>query len=330
MNFRKGATVPRRALFFGAAASIASTGAAAQTAAAIGVLSPFSPAVASEWPRAFEGALVELGWTPGTRLRIEYRHADGDTARLPALMEELLRARVDLVVSEVTEATQAAKKATSMLPIVMVAVGDPVAAGLVASLARPGGNVTGLSQNIVESAGKRLELLKTALPSLGEVAVLWNADDDNSVLNWKELQGRAGPLGLGLKSLMAHTTAEIEAVLSPGSIGATRALYVVPGPLFVTNLQKIATLARERRLVSIFHLPEFVHYGGVLSYGPDRNDLFRRAATYVDRLLKGARPADLPVEQPTKFDLSINLATARTIGLTVPPLVLAQAAELIE
>jgi len=245
-------------------------------------------------------------------------------------MDELLRLKVSLIVSEVTEATQAARRATTALPIVMVAVGDPVAAGLVASLARPGGNVTGLSQNIVESAAKRLELLKTTLPSAGEVAVLWNADDDNSVLNWKELQVHAGPLGLKLKSLEARTAAEIEAALSPNSVGETRALYVVPGPLFVTNLPKIAGLARERRLVSIFHLPEFVRSGGVLSYGPDRNDLFRRAATYVDRLLKGARPADLPVEQPTKFDLSINLATAKAIGLTVPPLVLAQAAEVIE
>jgi putative ABC transport system substrate-binding protein len=327
---KKGATVPRRALFLGAGAMVAATTATAQDAPAIGVLSPFSPSVAGEWHHAFERGLMELGWKPGAGLRIEYRHADGDTARLPALMDELLRLRVGLIVSEVTEATQAAKRATSTLPIVMVAVGDPVAAGLVASLARPGGNVTGLSQNIVESAAKRLELLKTTLPSVNEVAVLWNADDDNSVLNWKELQLRAGPLGLGLKSLEARTAPEIEAVLSRGSVGDIRALYVVPGPLFVTNLQKIAALARERRLVSIFHLPEFVQYGGLLSYGPDRNDLFRRAATYVDRLLKGARPADLPVEQPTKFDLSINLATARAIGLTVPPLVMAQAAEMIE
>jgi putative ABC transport system substrate-binding protein len=319
-----------RRLFLGAAGALAAPRAGAQVPPAIGVLSPFTPDAAADWHRAFELGLRALGWAPGAGLRIEYRHALGQTARLPALMDELLQLKVALIVSEVTEATQAARKATATLPIVMVAVGDPVAAGLVASLARPGGNVTGLSQNIVESSAKRLELLKTALPSVGEVAVLWNADDDNSVLNWRELQARAGPLGLRLKSLLAQTATEIENALSPASIGETRALYVVPGPLFVTNLQTIARLARERRLVSIFHLPEYVQTGGLLAYGPDRNDLFRRAAAYVDRLLKGARPADLPVEQPTKFDLSINLATAKAIGLTVPPLVMAQAAEVVE
>jgi len=241
-----------------------------------------------------------------------------------------MQMRVDLVVTEVTEATQAARKATTALPIVMVAVGDPVAAGLVASLARPGGNVTGLSQNIVESAAKRLEFLKTARPNIIEVAVLWNPDDDNSVLNWKELQRHAGPMGLRLKSLPVQTLAEIEAALSSAGVGDTRALYVVPGPLFVTHLQSIANLARERRLVSIFHLPEYVHYGGLLAYGPDRNDLFHRTATYVDRILKGAKPADLPIEQPTKFDLSINLGTAKAIGLAVPPLLMVQAGEVVD
>src|SRR5579872_822906 len=272
---------PDRRTLLGIMAAFAADRASAQAAPTIGVLSPFAPAAAADWHRAFEQGLHELGWAP-PRLRIEYRHADGETARLPALMDELVRLKVDLVVTEVTEATQAAKKATTTVPIVMVAVGDPVAARLVASLARPGGNVTGLSQNIVDSVAKRLEFLKTALPSLTEAAVLWNADDDNSVLNWKELQRRAAPLGLTLKSLLAQNAAEIANALSSASIGDTRALYVVPGPLFVTNLPKIAALARERRLVSIFHLPEYVHLGGLLSYGPDRNDLFRRAATYVD------------------------------------------------
>jgi putative ABC transport system substrate-binding protein len=310
--------------------ALAATRAAAQASPTIGVLSPFAPAVAADWHRAFERGLQALGRTPGAGLRVEYRHAMGDTSRLPALMADLMRAKVDLVVTEVTEATQAATKATTTIPIVMVAVGDPVAAGLVASLARPGGNVTGLSQNIVESAAKRLELLKTALPSVTEVAVLWNSDDDNSVLNWKELQVSAGPMGLRLKSLLAQNAAEIENVLSSASIGDTRALYVVPGPLFVTNLERIAALARERRMVSVFHLSEYVHLGGLLAYGPDRNDLFQRAATYVDKILKGAKPADLPVEQPTKFELSINLATARAIGLAVPPLMMVQADEVIE
>src|SRR4051812_29701165 len=182
----------------------------------------------------------------------------------------------------------------------------------------------------LESAGKRLELLKLALPGLTEVAVLWNPDDDNSNLNQGELQKHSGPLGLRLKSLAVHTPAEIDSALSSAAVGGTRALYVVPGPLFVTNLERIVALARERRLVSIFHLPEYVHMGGLLAYGPDRNDLFRRAAHYVDRLLKGAKPAELPVEQPNKFELSVNLATAKAIGLAVPPLMLMQAGEVIE
>jgi putative ABC transport system substrate-binding protein len=322
----------RRTLIWSAGAALAAARVVAQTpaSATIGVLSPFSPAAAADWHRALERGLQDLGWVRGNNLRIEYRHGMGDTARLPGLMAELLRAKVDLVVAEVTEATQAAKNATTTIPIVMVAVGDPVAAKLVASLARPGGNVTGLSQNIIESAGKRLELLKLALPGLTEVAVLWNPDDDNSNLNRGELQKHSGPLGLRLKSLPIHTPAEIESALSSAAVGDTWALYVVPGPLFVTNLERIAALARERRLASIFHLPEYVHMGGLLAYGPDRNDLFRRAAHYVDRLLNGAKPAELPVEQPNKFDLSINLGTAKAIGLAVPPLMLMQAAEVIE
>jgi putative tryptophan/tyrosine transport system substrate-binding protein len=235
-----------------------------------------------------------------------------------------------VIVSEVTEASWAAQKATSTLPIVMVAVGDPVAAGLVGNLARPGGNITGLSQNIIESASKRMEMLKLMVPDLVDVAVLWNPDDDNSTLNWREVQGSSRRLGLNLTSLPAHNAEELNKVLKSGGNAAWRALYVVPGPLFVTNLQTIADVARERRVASIFHLPEFVHMGGLLSYGPDRSDLFRRAAVYVDKILKGARPADLPVEQPTKFAFSVNLTTARALGLAVPPLLLAQTDELVE
>jgi putative ABC transport system substrate-binding protein len=326
----KGATVHRRALVMGAAASLAAPGVGAQSPGPlVGVLSPFSPAAAAEWHRAFEHGLQGLGWTPGAKLRIEYRYGDGDTAQLPRLMDELMRLKPDLLLTEVTEATQAARKATTAVPIVMVAVGDPVAIGLVASLARPGGNVTGLSQNIVESAGKRLELLR-AMGGGSDIAVLWNPDDENSMLNWRALEAHAGPLGLPLKSLPAHTAAEIESAITGPGVGETRAVYVVPGPLFVTNLSRIAALARERRLASIFHLPDYVHMGGLLSYGPDRSDLFRRAAGYVDRILKGAKPADLPVEQPNKFELSINLGTARAIGLVIPPLMLVQAGEVVE
>lgn len=298
--------------------------------ARIGVLSPFSPAATATWHDAFQRGLSDLGWVEGSNISIKYRYADGATERLAGLAADILHLKVDLIVAEVTEATQAVKQATSTVPVVMVAVGDPVAAGLVASLARPGANVTGLSQNIVESVGKRLEMLKLVVPALSDVVVLWNPDEANSTLNWRELEASSGRLGLRLKSFETRGPDALEKALKGGLPAAERALYVVPGPLFVTNLHKIAAFAKERRLASIFHLPEFVQMGGLLAYGPDRTDLFRRAAAYVDKILKGAKPADLPVEQPTKYDLSINLATARAIGLAIPPLMLAQAAEVIE
>jgi putative tryptophan/tyrosine transport system substrate-binding protein len=324
----------RRSLFrvvgLGAAFPLAAGAQPARTSARIGVLSPFSPASAEEWHRAFENSLRQLGWIPGSNITIEYRLTGGTNERLPALAAELVRAKVDLILAEVTEASWAAQKATSTIPIVMVAVGDPVAAGLVASLARPGGNITGVSQNIVESAGKRLEMLKAMIPELGDVAVLWRPEDDNSALNWREVEASAGRLDIRLTPLAASNIDDLNKVLKAESGAAWGALYVLPGPLFVTHLQMIADVARARRVPSIFHLPEFAHMGGLLAYGPDRSDLFRRAAVYVDKILKGARPSDLPVEQPTKLGLSVNLATARAIGLTVPALILARSDEVIE
>jgi putative ABC transport system substrate-binding protein len=298
--------------------------------ARIGVLCPFSRTAAAAWHQALQMGLRDRGWIEGANIDIEYWYADGATERLPALVAEIVGRNVDVIVTEVTEATQAAKQATRTVPIVMIAVGDPVGVGIVNSLARPGGNVTGLSQNIVESVGKRLELLKLMIPDLNEVLVLWNPEEENSTFNWLELNATSGGLGLRLKSLETRGQDALDKVIGSGVAGGDRALYLVPGPLFVSNLKRIATFARGARMASIFHLPEYVQAGGLLSYGPDRNDLFRRAADYVDRILKGARPGDLPVEQPVKYELTINMATAREIGLIVPPLVLAQAAELIE
>jgi putative ABC transport system substrate-binding protein len=321
----------RRALIAAVGGALAAPGATVAQPAKmrrIGVLSPFSPDTAKEWHHALEAGLAEAGWTPGRNLAIEYRFADDSGARLDDLAAELVRLNVDLIVSEVTEASWAAKRATSTIPIVVVAVGDPVAAGLVTTLARPGGNVTGLSQNIVESAAKRLELLKLVVPELAEVGVLWTSEDQNSALNWREDQSAAARLGLSARSLEVRAAADLNKVLA--GIAGLRGLHTVPGPLFVANLQAIAEAAKAHRVASIFHLPEYARLGGLLAHGPDRRDLFRRAALYVDRILKGARPADLPVEQPTKFGLSINLATARAIGVAIPPLVLAQADEVIE
>jgi len=300
------------------------------TTARVGILSPFTPADSEEWHRSLRGALARLGWIEGGNLALDIRYARGDTERLPELAAELLKLKVDLLVTEVTEATDAAHKATQTIPIVMIAVGDPVAYGLVTSLARPGGNITGFSQNILESVGKRLQLLKQVVPDLVEVAILWDSHDTNSAINRREVEVAAGPLGLRLKSLETTNAANLDTVLQARLAQDVRALYVTPAPLFVTHLGRIAPFAAQNRLASVFHLPEFVRQGGLLAYGPDRNDLFRRAAGYVDRILKGAKPADLPIEQPTKFSLSINAAAARAMQIAIPRLLLAQADEVIE
>jgi putative ABC transport system substrate-binding protein len=222
-----------------------------------------------------------------------------------------------------------AKKATRIIPIVMASAGDPVATGLVESLARPGGNITGLSQMAPEMAGKRLELLNEIIPKLSRVAVLWNPQGTTSTLNWKEIQLPARHLGVQLHSLEARSSNDFDKVFEDATRERASALAIMPDQLFAGNLKRIADLAAKSRLPSIFHLTEFVDSGGLVAYGPDRSDQFRRAATYVDKILKGAKPADLPVEQPTKFELVINLKTAKQIGLTIPPNVLARADKVI-
>jgi putative ABC transport system substrate-binding protein len=237
---------------------------------------------------------------------------------------------VDVLVAETTETSQAAQHATTTVPIVFVAVGDPVAAKLVTNLAHPGANITGFSQSIVESAGKRLEMLKTVMPDLTEVSVLWKPEDVGSTLAWQEIQGSSARLGLHLRSLTVTDNASVDKALAAALQSGARALYLAPDPLLVTNESKIAAFARQHRMASVFHLPDFVRAGGLLSFGPDRADLFRRAAGYVDRILKGAKPGDLPVEQPIKFVLSVNLGTARAIGVTPSLLLLTQADEVVE
>jgi putative ABC transport system substrate-binding protein len=306
----------------------------AQSAAripSIGVLSPFSQAGSAEWHESLRRGLRALGWIEGSNIHIEYRYADGNADhRLDELLAELLALKLDLLVTEVTEATTAAQRATTTIPIVMVAVGDPVKAGIVRSLARPGGNITGLSQNIIDSAGKRLELLKQVVPSLADVSVLSNPADENSMLNQREVETSARHLGLRMQTINVDSSGALNKALTGGIDARLSALYIVPSPLFVTNLKSIAEFALRHRLPSIFHLSDYVRLGGLMAYGPDRNDIFRRAAAYVDKILKGAKPADLPVEQPTKLELSINLGTAGAIGVTIPPLVLARADEVID
>jgi putative tryptophan/tyrosine transport system substrate-binding protein len=295
----------------------------------VGLLSPFSPADTAAWHRAFLRGLADLGWTDGKNIGIEYRYAEGNNERLPALIADLQRLKVDVIVTAVTNDTLAAKTMVPDIPIVMAAAGDPVATGIVQSLSRPGGNVTGLSQMNIDLSAKRLELLKQIAPNVSSVAVLLNPDDPISVLGWNEFRASAPKLGLAIAAYEVRGTADLDGAL--GSAGtAMSALAIMPNPVFVVNLKRIAGFALDKHLPSIFHLREFADVGGLVTYGVDRADLFRRAATYVDKILRGARPADLPIEQPTKFELVINLKTAKALGLAVPQSLTATADDVIE
>ena len=296
----------------------------------IGFLSPFSPSATALWLQAFRQGLLDLGWVEGKNISIEYRYAEGQNDRLPDLAADLVRLKVDIIVTAVTPDALAAKNATKTIPIVMAAAGDPVVSGLVDSLARPGGNITGLSQMNPELAGKRLELLKEIVPKLSRVAVLWNPQDQMSTISWNELQPPARSLGVQLHSVEIRSSKDFDKAFEDASRARAGALAIMPAPVFVTNLKLIADLAVTSRLPSIFHLAEFVDSGGLVAYGTNRSDLFRRAAAYVDKILKGTKPQDLPVEQPMKFELVINLKTAKQIDLTIPPNVLVRADRVIK
>jgi len=296
----------------------------------IGLLSPFSSADTALWNQAFRQGLRDLGWVEGKNISIDYVYGDGKGDRLPVLTADLIRLKVDVIVAAETNAALSAQSVTKSIPIVMASVGDPVASGLVASLARPGGNITGLSQIASELVAKRLELLKEIVPTLSRVAVLWNPQGVASVLNWKGIQPPAQKLGIQLQSLEVRSAGELDKAFEGVSKGRAGALAIMPDPVFVTNLKRIADYAAKNRLPSIFHLSAFVDSGGLVAYGADRSDLFRRAATYVDNILKGAKPGDLPVEQPTKFELVINMKTAKALGIKIPNSILLRADKLIE
>jgi putative ABC transport system substrate-binding protein len=326
----------RRRLLVGAAAwpALAWTGTARAQAPArvarIGLLSPFSPADTALWHQAFRQGLRDLGWIEGKNIGIEYRYAESKSNILPDLAADLVRLRVDIIVVDTISPALAAKNTTRTIPIVVAAGSDTVVSGLIESLARPGGNVTGLEQMAPGLGGKRLELLKEIVPKLSRVAVLWNPKNAGSTLNWKELQVPARQLGVQLHSLEVSSLTGFDKAFDDAARVHAGALAVMPDPVFVTNLKRIADLAVRSRLPSIFHLREFVDAGGLVAYGPDRADLFRRAATYVDKILKGTKPADLPVEQPTKFELVVNVKTAKALGLTVPQAFLMRADRVIE
>ena len=296
----------------------------------IGLLSPFFPANTAIWHKAFLRGLRDLGWVDGKNIAIEYRYAEGRNDHLPGLIADLARLKVDIIVTTVTIDTLAAKNAANAIPIVMVAAGDPVATGIVASLARPGGNITGLSQMATDLTGKRLELLKEIAPNISSMAVLLNPDNPISRLSGNEIDLPARKMKVEVHLLEVRSIGDLNKAFQQAAKARMDALAIMPDPVFVTNLKRIADFAIQNRLPSMFHLREFADVGGLMSYGVDRTDLFRRAAIFVDKLLKGASPANLPIEQPTKFELAINLKTANALGLTVPPSLLAIADEVIE
>ena len=306
----------------GAGGLVASFGSSAQQPSTriprIGLLSPFTANDTAVWHRAFQQGLRDLGWFEGKNIGIEFRYADGRDDRLPDLAVDLVRLKVDVIVAAVTADVSAAKNATKTIPIVMQSAGDPVALGLVASLARPGGNVTELTNISTEMGGKRLALLKELVPNLSRVAVLWNPQTKISTLNWKDIQLPAQQLGIQVHSLQAQSPSDFDKVFKDATQARAGALAVLPDPLFAGNIKRIADLAIKHNLPSIFHLREYVDVGGLAAYGPDRSDLFRRSATYVDKILRGAKPADLPVEQPTKFELFLNGRTAKALRLIIP------------
>ena len=283
----------------------------------------------SQWTAAFVQRLRELGWIEGRTVAIEYRWAEGRSERFAEIAAEFVRLKVDVIVTTWNRAVLAAKQATSVIPIVFALAGDPVGSGLVASLARPGGNVTGLSVQQTDLAGKRLELLREVVPGLRRLAIMANVGYPDAVLEMGEVQAAARTLGLEVVTLEIRRAEDIAPAFEALK-GRADALYVCTDALVNTNRIRINTLALGARLPTMHGIREYVEAGGLMSYGANFPDLFRRAADYVDKILRGAKPADIPVEQPTKFDLVINLTTAKALGLDVPPTLLARADEVIE
>jgi ABC-type uncharacterized transport system substrate-binding protein len=294
----------------------------------IGFLGTATSSAWSQWTPAFSQRLRELGWIEGHTVAIEYRWAEGREERYTQIVAELIRLRVDVIVTG-GAALPAAKQATSVIPIVFAVAGDPVGSGAVASLARPGGNITGLSTQAPDLGGKRLELLREVVSGLRRLAIMANVGYPSALLEMGEVRAAARTLGIEVATLEIWRADEIASAFEALK-GRAEALYVPADPLVNSNRVRINTLALTARLPTMYGLREYVEAGGLVSYGPNFPDLFRRAADYVDKIMRGAKPADLPVEQPTKFDLTINLTTAKALGLEVPPTLLARADEVIE
>ena len=298
--------------------------------ARIGFLGATFPSTESARIEAFRQGLRELRYIEGKNILIEYRWAEGKLDHLPELAAELVRLNVEVIVAGGSTSTGAAKKATTTIPIVMAQVNDPVGNGFVAGLARPGGNITGLSTLAPELSGKQLEILKEIVPRLSRVAVFGSSTAPGNAQALRETELAATGIGANVQYFDVLTSKDLEAAFSAASKGRANTALVLSSPVLNSQRKQIADIAIKHRLPAIYFNPEFVEDGGLIAYTASYNDLYRRAATYVDKILKGAKPADLPVEQPTKFELVINLKTAKQIGLTIPPNVLARADRVIK
>ena len=295
----------------------------------VGFLGATTPSAQKKWTDAFVQRLRDLDWIEGRTIAIEYRWAEGRTDRATQIFAEFVRLNVEVIVTHPTPLALAAKQTTSLIPIVFAVAGDPVGTGLVASLARPGGNVTGLSLQIPDTISKQLELLREVVPDLRRLAILANIGNPIAVQEMRGVQEVARMLGIEVTTSEILRGEDIAPAFEALN-GRADALYVCTEPLVNTNRVRTNALALNAHLPSVVGYPEFVEAGGLISYGPNYPALFRRAADFVDKILRGAKPADIPVEQPTKFDLIINLKTARALGLEVPPTLLARADEVIE
>ena len=296
----------------------------------IGFLMAGSLATNAALIESFRQNLRELGYIEGQNVAIEYRASEGREDRLPELAAELVRLQIQLIVAWTTPAARAAKNATTTIPIVMIGVGDPVETGLVASLARPSANLTGLTSLSPELSGKRLELLKEVVPSVSRIAIFWNPGNPSNSLQLKEVQAAAQTLTLRIKSLEVTRPDNIERAFATMAREGAGALLVLADSFFLTHRVQLADLAAKNRLPAMYANRQNVEDGGLMSYAPDVPYMWRRLAHYVDKILKGAKPADLPIEQPTKFEFVINLKAAKQIGLTIPPNVLARADKVIK
>jgi putative tryptophan/tyrosine transport system substrate-binding protein len=296
----------------------------------IGLLFTATPSAAAARIEALRQGLREIGYTEGKNILIEQRFAEGKLNHMNELAAELVRLKVDVIVTVGPAATRPAKEATTAIPIVMGVDDDPVGNGFVASLARPGGNITGLATLSPEIGGKQLELLKEIVPRLSRVAVLGTSTQPGNAQSLREAQAAAGALAVKLQYLDALSPDDIESVFRTASNGRADAVLVLRAPIFFSHRKQIVDLAAKRQLPAMYYTTEYVEEGGLMTYGVSITDLFRRAATYVDKILKGAKPAELPVEQPTKFQFVINLKTAKQLGVAIPPNVLARADRVIK